>query len=324
MTLSGPFEAELAAFPHADARKRLLQAAAAHVDTSGHGDMPAWEKALAALPALEVHDVELAGPIVRVGRPADASDADRAQLYAALQALHPWRKGPFDIFGVHIDSEWRSELKWARLASHIDFAGRCVLDVGCGNGYYALRMRGAGASFVLGIDPTLRFLMQFRALQRYLHEPGVALLPLRAEDLPSKLGCFDTVLSMGVLYHRRSPFEHLAELFAALRPGGELLLETLLVEGDATRVLLPRDRYAMMRNVWFIPSADALLLWLQRAGFTAARLVDLTPTTSDEQRRTEWMRFESLADFLDPSNPRLTREGYPAPLRGMFVARRPG
>ena len=133
----------------------------------------------------------------------------------------------------------------------------------------------------------------------------------------------DTVFSMGVLYHRRSPFEHLGELLDALRRGGELVLETLVVEGDAERVLVPADRYAMMRNVWFIPSPAAMLGWLRRAGFREARLVDVAATTTQEQRRTPWMRFESLADFLDPADPRLTREGYPAPLRAVFIASRP-
>lgn len=323
MNMLATLEGALAAFPPARAREQLYAALAARTEALHHGDAAAWEAALAALPPLLAQDVDPGAAAVRVGRRSDASDAERARLRAALQALHPWRKGPFELFGMTIDSEWRSDLKWERVARHIEVGGHCVLDVGCGNGYYAWRMRGAGAAFVLGIDPTLRFLAQFLAVQRYIGDPCVVLLPLRAEDLPARLGCFDTALSMGVLYHRRSPFEHLGELFEALRPGGQLLLETLLVDGDATRVLVPRERYAMMRNVWFIPSADALALWLERAGFTGVRLAELTPTTSAEQRRTEWMRFESLTDFLDPTDPQRTREGHPAPLRGIFVARRP-
>ncbi|MEW8068099.1 MAG: DUF1698 domain-containing protein, partial [Candidatus Thiodiazotropha endolucinida] len=44
-------------------------------------------------------------------------------------------------------------------------------------------------------------------------------------------------------------------------------------------------------------------------------------TTIEEQRATEWMRFESLADYLDPADRSLTIEGYPAPRRAVFVAR---
>ena len=42
--------------------------------------------------------------------------------------------------------------------------------------------------------------------------------------------------------------------------------------------------------------------------------------TIQEQRRTEWMRFHSLADFLDPENPTLTVEGLPAPRRAIVIA----
>jgi len=323
MKLLAGLDAALAAAPLGAAVAPLGEALRRSVAGLRHGDAGDWEAALGALPRLSPRAIELDAAAVRVGA-ADETDADtRARLHDALQQLHPWRKGPFSLFGVDIDSEWRSDLKWSRIAPHLDLAGKRVLDVGCGNGYYAWRMLGAGARHVLGIDPTLRFLAQFQALQHYLDDPRALLLPLRAEDLPPRLGCFDTVFSMGVLYHRRSPFEHLAELLDALRPGGELVLETLVVEGDAERVLVPAERYAMMRNVWFIPSPAAMLGWLARAGFREARLVDVCRTTTDEQRRTPWMRFESLADFLDPADPARTREGYPAPLRAVFIASRP-
>jgi len=318
-------DAELAAAPLGAAVEPLRAALRACLGTLQHGDAAQWQAALDALPELRPGDVELDAARVRCGRPGEIDADTRAGMERALQQLHPWRKGPFELFGVHIDSEWRSDWKWQRISQHISpLSQRLVLDVGCGNGYYAWRMLGAGARHVLGVDPTLLCLAQFRALQHYMADPRALLLPMRGEDLPARLARFDTVFSMGVLYHRRSPFEHLGELFGALRPGGELVLETLVIAGDCRSVLLPQDRYARMRNVWFLPSPDALLLWLARAGFIDARLADLSATTVDEQRSTPWMRFESLVDFLDPANPTRTVEGHPAPLRGLFVARRPG
>jgi tRNA (mo5U34)-methyltransferase len=35
------------------------------------------------------------------------------------------------------------------------------------------------------------------------------------------------------------------------------------------------------------------------------------------------MRFESLADFIDPNNGSKTIEGHPAPLRAIFTAIKP-
>jgi tRNA (mo5U34)-methyltransferase len=75
-----------------------------------------------------------------------------------------------------------------------------------------------------------------------------------------------------------------------------------------------------MRNVWFIPSTAMLENWLRRCGYRDIRTVDVTPTTIAEQRSTEWMTFESLADFLDPADTRLTIEGHPAPQRAVLVA----
>lgn len=106
-----------------------------------------------------------------------------------------------------------------------------------------------------------------------------------------------------------------------MRAGGELILETLVVEGDAQTVLMPGERYAKMRNVWFIPSTAALTQWLSRVGFSDIRVVDLNITSLEEQRATAWMENESLIDFLDPSDHSKTIEGYPAPLRAVLVAR---
>jgi tRNA (mo5U34)-methyltransferase len=289
-----------------------------------HGRLVEWQRVIDALPALPPDAVRLDAPVVTVGKHTLPQDV-RDRVETGLRALHPWRKGPFALHGLYIDTEWRSDLKWQRLAPHIaSLEGRAVLDVGAGNGYYGWRMIGEGARLVIGIDPTWLFLAQFAAVRRFVGSGyPLFLLPLGIESVPPKLEYFDTVFSMGVLYHRRSPVDHLLELRGALRPGGELVIESLVVDGGADSVLLPGERYAKMRNVWFIPSVPALEGWLRRCGFESIRTVDVTPTTSDEQRRTDWMNFESLADFLDPDDPRRTVEGYPAPVRAVVVAQRP-
>lgn len=286
----------------------------------GHGDLPRWQRAVDALPDIQPSAVEL---LDAFRLHAECDEATRAVAHDALFGLSPWRKGPFDVFGVHVDTEWRSDWKWERVSPHLDLAGKRILDVGCGNGYYMWRMLGAGADSVVGIDPNWLFFCQFHAMKRYLAELPVWHLPMALEELPEKLEGFDTVFSMGVLYHRRSPVDHLLELKDCLLRGGELVLETLVVEGDKHTALVPEDRYAQMRNVWFLPSVAALECWLRRAGFVDVRCVDVSVTSTDEQRSTDWMRYQSLPDFLDPQDRSKTIEGLPAPMRAVLIARKP-
>lgn len=307
--------------PHAEAFRAALDERG---QEAAHGDLADWQRSLDLLPMVSPSRCVLDTAAVQIGLPEDLDDVQRQSLVQGLQGLHPWRKGPLGFFGTEIDTEWRSDWKWDRLMPHISpLRGRHVLDVGCGSGYHCWRMLGAGADFVLGVDPSVKYLYQFQAVKRYLPRANAFYLPLRSEDLPAGLACFDTVFSMGVIYHRKSPFEHLEELRSALVPGGELVLETLVVPGDERTVLTPPDRYAQMRNVWFIPSVATALLWLRKAGLTHERVVDITVTTPAEQRRTEWMTFLSLSDFLEPDAPDRTLEGHPAPTRAIFIARRP-
>ena len=305
--------------------QELEQQIARGLSQQRYGDLPRWLRVLADLPPLPAGRVQLDQPRVGASSDTPLDEATTHQLRAALQGLHPWRKGPFELFGVPIDTEWRSDWKWERLCNGIDsLRGRRVLDVGCGNGYHCWRMLGSGAAQVIGIDPTPLFVVQFWALQKYLQQDNISVLPLGIEQVPPGLQAFDTVFSMGVLYHRRSPMDHLQELKGCLRPGGQLVLETLVIEGGRGDTLLPEGRYARMGNVWFLPSCDTLLSWLRKLGFVEPEVVDVCVTTTEEQRSTEWMTFHSLADFLDPQDSNKTIEGYPAPRRAIVTARVPG
>ncbi len=285
-----------------------------------HGDFAQWKQALDGLPNIQPVSVDIESA-VRVGEIEQCSDNERTLLKQLLLNLQPWRKGPFNLFGMDIDTEWRSDWKWDRIKNHIaPLTNRTVLDVGCGNGYHCWRMAGAGARLVVGVDPHLLFSMQYWAIRTYLKESPVYVLPIALEALPQRLEGFDTVFSMGVLYHRRSPIDHLYALKDCLRKGGELVLETLVIDGQDGLSLVPQERYSRMPNVWFLPTCATLEGWLKKAGFNNVRLVDVSVTTVEEQRSTEWMQFESLVDALDPNNQSLTIEGHPSPKRATFLA----
>jgi len=292
-----------------------------------HGDLPHWRAALADLAlSAPVHEPHLDGSTAVVaGSGGGPVPPDRARVRDLLARLAPWRKGPFRLDGVDIDAEWRSDLKWDRLLPHIaPLHGRCVLDVGSGSGYHLWRMHAAGAAAVLGIEPMLLFDSQFRAVARYAPHAPVKQLPLRLEDLSPDLpgGVFDTVFSMGVLYHAQDPHDHLGRLRALLRPGGQLVLETLVVERPGDEVLSLPGRYAGMRNIDRLPSPSRLHRWLAEAGLQGARTVSLARTSHEEQRVTAWSGERSLGDALAPDDVTRTREGHPAPYRATVLCER--
>ena len=302
---------------------KLITAVAARGDDLKHGHLPQWRDAVEAAPTLDQSSLAVVDGVVCINSKRMTHE-ECSQLETALTSLMPWRKGPFRFGNITVDTEWRSDWKWNRLAQHIQaLHGRNVLDVGCGSGYHLWRMREAGARLAVGIDPGLLFIHQFALLQRYAQDAATQYLPLTMDSLPGPMRCFDTAFSMGVLYHRREPMEHLEALRAAIRPGGELVLETLVLP-DATGTQddsLPIDgRYAAMRNIWELPTPTRLQRWVAESGFKAARLISLEETTTDEQRATPWMTQHSLSEALDPTDQGRTIEGHPRPCRAIVLA----
>jgi tRNA (mo5U34)-methyltransferase len=290
--------------------------------SSSNGHLPRWIQSLERMPQATPTRLHLDQDAISIGHADDLKEDQRSILKDSLMSLHPWRKGPWSYFGMELDTEWRSNLKWDRLRQAISpLKDRLALDIGSGNGYYSYRMAGEQAKLVLGIDPYLLYVVQSLFARRYLPNTVPAwVLPFSIEQLPKSIPVFNTVFSMGVLYHRRSPLDHLLELGSLLTPSGELVLETLVVDGPEGYSLLPKGRYAKMRNTWFIPSCLTLESWLARCGYRDINLVDVSSTTPEEQRSTEWMHFDSLETFLNPEDPSKTIEGYPGPQRAIFVA----
>ena len=288
------------------------------INACQHGDMSKWLTAIESIKFFASPMCEIA-ETVNLGYSASHPE----KLIPHLQQLMPWRKGPFTLGDVSIDTEWRSDWKWQRVAPHLsDLTGRTVLDVGCGNGYFGYQMLGAGAKAVVGIDPMWLFISQFLVMREFAGNVPNFVLPLGIDDLPETVSGFDTVFSMGVLYHRKSHLEHLEKLKNLLCEGGELVLETLVLDTEDDEVLIPEKRYAKMRNVWAIPSLSNLQTWVKDAGFSDVRIVDVTKTSLEEQRVTDWMTFESLSDFLDPEDSTKTAEGHPAPVRATVIAKK--
>ena len=282
---------------------------------------------LTRLPTVEELNVsihrELNADHVTIGRKEDLTQSQHDLIHDALVALMPWRKGPFRLFGHEVDAEWRSNLKWDRVCEAAgELRGRQILDVGCGNGYYMFRAAAHEPGRVIGIDPSVPFLLSFELMQRYLQMPNLQYERLGVEDLEVFDRAFDIALCMGIVYHHRNPIVILNRLLKTLRVGGIAIVESQTIDGEGSIALFPEERYAKARNVYFMPTKDCLVNWVSRSGFKNVEVISHTKVTSDEQRSTEWMAYESLRDFLDPNDDSLTIEGYPAPWRTVIRAER--
>jgi len=277
-------------------------------------------KAFQKLPSLEMgHSTQ--SDCIEINPSTALSDEYEVAIEEGLKGLIPWRKGPFKVSNTFVDSEWKSYLKWNRILPKIpSLKNQSILDIGCNSGYYMFKMLPESPKCVIGIDPQNIYFFQFQAIQRFIKDPRLFFLPLKSEELSSLKLTFDTVFCMGILYHRRNPIDFLVSLKPLLRTKKSvLILETLIIPGDSQHCLYPHPSYAKMPNVYFIPTLTVLNQWLQKAGFKQCQTLFVEPTTLDEQRTTPWINTESLNHFLDPQNPHLTCEGYPAPLRACIM-----
>jgi tRNA (mo5U34)-methyltransferase len=263
--------------------------------------------------------VDCTGDTVIIGRPDEINEEQRDQVTKHLKSFMPWRKGPFSVFGIDIDAEWRSERKWQRLLPELpDLAGKIIADIGCNNGYYMFRMAASTPRLVLGFEPSVQHYYCFKALNAMAGVPELDIDLLGIEHLNLFETCFDVVFLMGIIYHRPSPIDTLRDILCALKPGGTLIVESQAIPGEAPFALFPDETYAKVPGTYFVPTGSCLSNWMKKAGFTDINLFCTHRMSGKEQRRTDWMSFESFNDYIDPSNPQLTVEGYPAPCR-IFV-----
>lgn len=270
---------------------------------------------------LRASSCDFSGDVARIGSADDLAPCEQEQVREVLRAFMPWRKGPFSVFGIDIDAEWRSERKWNRILPELpELAGRVVADIGSNNGYYLFRMAAHQPAFALGFEPYVQHYYTFHTLNSFAGQERLHTELLGIEHLPLFPGCFDVIFCLGILYHRPSPLEALRDLHTALVPGGQLILESQAIPGAEPVALFPERTYAKVPGTWFVPTASCLHNWLTRSGFRRVRLFCEHAMSGAEQRRTAWMHYESYEDFIDKENPLHTIEGYPAPRRVFFRA----
>lgn len=155
---------------------------------------------------LRASTLDLGGDAVQIGKREDLSDQEHEQVLQVLKGFMPWRKGPFSVFDIDIDTEWQSWRKWNRLLPEMpELKDKVVADIGCNNGYYMFRMAAQAPKFVLGFEPYVHHYYTFKALNSFAGLENLSIDLLGIEHLPLFPTCFDVIFCLGILYHRPSP-----------------------------------------------------------------------------------------------------------------------
>lgn len=259
---------------------------------------------------------------VKIGEASDLSAAEHLRLQGVLDAFRPWKKGPYELFGQVIDSEWRSDVKWDRVMPALgSIKGEVIADIGCHNGYFMYRMLAEGAKQVVGFEPMPINAYNHAILQEFFPLPQIAFELFGVEHIDLFPETFDTIFCMGILYHHTDPIGLLRKMKKALKPKGRLVIDCQGIPGEDALSLTPSGRYAGASGVWYLPTLKALETWVKRSGYSQQRCIFSEALSPDEQRPTPWADVKSLADFLDPSDRTKTIEGYPAPYRHYIIAK---
>lgn len=159
-------------------------------------------------------------------------------------------------------------------------AGMTVLDVGAWDGFYSFAAERRGAKRVLATDS---FVWQSPDIGKGGFELARRVLKSQVEDMeidvlelsPEKVGVFDLVLFLGVLYHMRHPLLALDRVFSVT--GKQLILETHVDMLDCPR---PAAAFYSGRELnndptnWFGPNPLAVKGMLESAGFRDIKLVN--------------------------------------------------
>lgn len=281
-----------------------------------------WYLQLQEACKIEKSDLEIDyGDWFSVGKKEDLTDEEYEVIVETAKKLIPWRKGPFKVFGLEIDSEWQSNIKYNLIRPYFNLKDKVVADIGCNNGYYMFRMLEDKPKRLIGFDPSPLTLHQFEFINHFV-KSDIVYEMLGVEHLEFYNHKFDFIFMLGVLYHRPDPVGTLKSLARGLNSKGEILIDTFMIDGEDEICLTPNKRYSKIPNIYFIPTIPALKNWLERAGFENIEVLATTVTTSEEQRKTEWSFDQSLEDFLDENDKTKTVEGYPAPKRVYVKARK--
>jgi len=220
---------------------------------------------------------------------------DAAAFYQGVQTFQDW-----DVFpGHHVAGikPVMRDLNLLGVPDHLAGSPR-VLEIGPWNGFFGFELlrRGAGELVALGPDDpdrtgwsgTVR-LLEIESRVRYIRDSVYHIASHR-------LGAFDLVLFLGVVYHLRHPLLALDLLHDHSRAGGMLLLDSPTID-HVHRIAPPAaqdvlgESWKSVRHVplaafvrggvdtplaadaynWYVPNSTCLRGWVRSSGFEISR-----------------------------------------------------
>ena len=161
--------------------------------------------------------------------------------------------------------------------------GLSVLDIGAWDGFFSFECERRGAKRVVALDkavwdiPTIGkrgFELARRVLGSKVEDVELDVLDIS----PERVGVFDLVLFLGVLYHMPHPLLALERVASVV--GKQLILETHVDMNEHDRPVLafyPEDECANDGSNWFGPNRAAVEAMLRVVGFRKVELVSSTP-----------------------------------------------
>ncbi len=169
-------------------------------------------------------------------------------------------------------------LKRLNLPARLD--GLSVLDIGAWDGFYSFEAERRGAKRVLATDhfcwsgsgwgTKAGFDLAHRAYGSRVESLDIDVMELT----PERVGTFDLVLFLGVLYHVRHPMLALERVFSVT--GRQLILEThvdMLFSARPACAFYPRAELDEDATNWFGPNPAAVIAMLRDVGFQRVETV---------------------------------------------------
>jgi tRNA (mo5U34)-methyltransferase len=171
-----------------------------------------------------------------------------------------------------------------------DCSGLSVLDIGVRDGFFAFELERRGAE-VTAIDIMPPTETGF-AIAAEILGSGVKYVVGNVYDLaPERLGTFDLVLFLGVLYHLRSPLRALDRIRPMCRPAARLFVETVLIDN---RVVLADGRSASLAELAEVLTTVPLMQFYPRDTLAGDHSNKWAPNRVGLARMLEEAEFEVL------------------------------